>query len=198
VIVVGAGSISNAWFPPIKAEELEVAAVVDLRIESAQAQIDKYQLSNTVASNDLDKTLRDVKADFVLDLTIPQAHCEVTCKALAAGFHVIGEKPMAATMDDARKMVAASENSGNLYMVSQSRRQDALRWCRGQSHNTQLRFLPRRSFRRIPRGDGIAPHPRYVDPPFRFGPHVLPPQRGFGLRRRIQSRRLVVQGRCGR
>jgi predicted dehydrogenase len=125
VIIVGAGSISNAWFPPIKTEELKVAAVVDLRLESAQAQIDKYQLSGTVASNDLDKTLRDVKADFVLDLTIPQAHCEVTCKALAAGFHVIGEKPMAATMDEARKMVAASEKSGKLYMVSQSRRWDS-------------------------------------------------------------------------
>jgi predicted dehydrogenase len=122
VIVIGAGGISNAWFPPIQAEQLQVAAVVDLRIAAAQAQIDKYKLSGTIASNDLDKTLRETKADFVIDLTIPQAHCDVTCRALAAGFHVVGEKPMAATMDEARKMVAASEKSGKLYMVSQSRR----------------------------------------------------------------------------
>jgi predicted dehydrogenase len=125
VIVVGAGSISNAWFGPIQKEQLTVAAVVDLRLEAAQAQIEKYQLKEATASPDLDKTLRDVKADFVVDLTIPQAHCGVTCKALAAGFHVIGEKPMAATMDEARKMIAAAEKSGKLYMVSQSRRWDS-------------------------------------------------------------------------
>jgi predicted dehydrogenase len=125
VIVVGAGGISNAWFPPIKSENLIVAAVVDLRIDAARAQIEKYQLPGTIPSDDLDKTLREVPADFVVDLTIPQSHCEVTCKALAAGFHVIGEKPMAATMEEARKMLAASEAAGKLYMVSQSRRWDA-------------------------------------------------------------------------
>jgi predicted dehydrogenase len=126
VIVVGAGGISNAWFPPLKAEELQVAAVVDLRREAAQSQLDKYEIKGAIATDDLDKTLRDVKADFVIDLTIPDAHCSVTCKALAAGFPVIGEKPMAASMDQARKMVAASEKSGKLYMVSQSRRWDSL------------------------------------------------------------------------
>jgi len=125
VIVVGAGSISNAWFGPIQAEELQVAAVVDLRIDAAWAQIDKYKLSDAIASNDLGKTLHEIKADFVIDLTIPQAHCEVTCKALAAGLHVIGEKPMAASMDEARRMIAASDKSGKLYMVSQSRRWDS-------------------------------------------------------------------------
>lgn len=44
VLVVGAGGISNAWFPNLKHEQLEVVGVVDLRREAAQAQIDKYQL----------------------------------------------------------------------------------------------------------------------------------------------------------
>jgi predicted dehydrogenase len=35
---------------------------------------------------------------------------------------VIGEKPMASSMDEARKMVKASEKTGKMYMVSQSRR----------------------------------------------------------------------------
>jgi predicted dehydrogenase len=70
----------------------------------------------------MEKAFAEVKADFVLDLTIPDAHCTVTCAALNAGFHVIGEKPLAATMEQARKMVATSEKTGKLYMVSQSRR----------------------------------------------------------------------------
>lgn len=125
VIVVGAGSISNAWFPPIKSEQLDVVAVVDLRKEAAEAQIAKYELRSAVASDDLERTLRESQADFVIDLTIPDAHCGVTCQAMEAGYHVIGEKPMAATMEQARRMVQTSEKTGRLYMVSQSRRWDA-------------------------------------------------------------------------
>ena len=121
-IVVGAGGISNAWFPPLKAEGVQVVAVVDLRPEAAQAQIDKYELPGAIASGNLEKTLGEAEADFVVDLTIPDAHCEVTCKSLRSGFHVIGEKPMAATLEQARLMVRTAEVSGRLYMVSQSRR----------------------------------------------------------------------------
>jgi predicted dehydrogenase len=60
-----------------------------------------------------------------VDVTIPEAHHDVTLAALAAGVPVLGEKPMAATMEQARAMVAASERAGTLYMVSQSRRYDA-------------------------------------------------------------------------
>ncbi len=122
VIVIGAGGISNAWFPPLKAENVQVAAVVDLKKENAEAQIAKYELSGAQAYGDLPTALRQAKADFALDLTIPDAHCAVTCQALEAGLPVIGEKPMAASMDQAKKMVKTSEKTGKLYMVSQSRR----------------------------------------------------------------------------
>src|SRR4051812_28226888 len=121
-IVVGAGGISNAWFPPLREEKVEVAAVVDVRIDAARAQAEKHELSGAIVSDDLGRVLKDVDADFVLDLTIPGAHCEVTCKALKAGLHVLGEKPMAPSMREARKMVAASEKTGRMYMVDQSRR----------------------------------------------------------------------------
>jgi len=123
-IVVGAGSISNAWFPPLAAERVAVAAVVDLRREAAEAQIAKYGLAAR-ASDDLAGTLREVSADFLVDLTVPEAHCAVVSAALRAGLHVIGEKPMAASLAQARRMVRAAERTGRLYMVSQSRRWEA-------------------------------------------------------------------------
>ncbi len=123
-LVVGAGGISNAWFGPLKEEGVEVIGVVDLRKETAEAQIAKYELP-AKAMTDVDAALAQLKPNFVVDLTIPEAHCNVTCKALAAGFHVIGEKPMAASMDEARQMVKAAEAAGRMYMVSQSRRWDA-------------------------------------------------------------------------
>ena len=122
-LVVGAGGISNAWFPPLAKEKVNVVGVVDLNIDRAKAQIAKYNLS-CPAGRDLKAALREHRPDFVVDLTVPEAHCQVTCAALAAGCHVIGEKPMAASMAEARKMVAAAEKAGRLYMVSQSRRWD--------------------------------------------------------------------------
>jgi predicted dehydrogenase len=120
-VVVGAGGISNSWFPPLKEEEVEVAAVVDVRPEAARQQIAKYELG-AEASSDLEAMLAKHRPDFVLDLTVPEAHRGVTITALRAGYPVIGEKPMASTMEEAREMVRVSEETGKLYMVSQSRR----------------------------------------------------------------------------
>jgi predicted dehydrogenase len=39
----------------------------------------------------------------ILNLTIPQAHFEVSEKALNAGKHVYSEKPMAIKLSDAKK-----------------------------------------------------------------------------------------------
>lgn len=124
VIVVGAGGISRAWFPPLKELGCQVVGVVDLRLEAAEQAITDWELDKAVASDDLAKTLAEIKADFLVDLTIPEAHCGVTCSALKAGLHVIGEKPMAASMEQARQMVAAAEAADRIYMVSQSRRWD--------------------------------------------------------------------------
>jgi predicted dehydrogenase len=120
-VVVGAGGISNAWFPPLLKENVEVACVVDLNLDAARAQIEKFGL-DADATTDLAAALRTARPDFVLDLTLPEAHCQVTCTALEAGCHVLGEKPMASTMDEARLMVETSERTGKLYMVSQTRR----------------------------------------------------------------------------
>lgn len=122
-VVVGAGEIANAWFPVLIKEEVEVAGVVELDVEKARGKLAEYGLDAAVGS-DLAEMLEKTKPDFVVDLTVPEAHCATTCTAMEGGCHVIGEKPMASSMDEARKMVKTSEKTGRMYMVSQSRRWD--------------------------------------------------------------------------
>jgi predicted dehydrogenase len=43
---------------------------------------------------------------------------------MRAGFPVLGEKPMASSMREARRMVKVAEETGQMYMVSQTRRWD--------------------------------------------------------------------------
>jgi predicted dehydrogenase len=123
-VVVGAGGISGAWFPPLKREKVDIAAVVDLDLERAKARIKEYEL-DAFAATDMKAAIKKAKPDFVLDLTVPEAHCAVTRAALSMGCHVVSEKPMAASMAEARRMVRTAEETGKLYMVSQSRRWDA-------------------------------------------------------------------------
>lgn len=124
VVVVGAGGISNAWFKPLGEEQVPVAAVVDLDIERARQKIAEHGL-HAEASTDLKATLKKHRPDFVIDLTVPEAHCGVVCTALRMGCHVLGEKPMAATMAQARRMVKTANETRRMYMIDQSRRWDA-------------------------------------------------------------------------
>ncbi|MFT3784561.1 MAG: Gfo/Idh/MocA family oxidoreductase [Tepidisphaeraceae bacterium] len=130
VLLVGAGGIAGAWLPNIVKEQLAVVGVVDIKKENAQKRIDEFKLDGARAFDSLDAALRTLRsggeraADFAIDLTIPDAHCDVTCKCLEAGLHVVGEKPMASTIEQAKRMVATAQRTGKLYMVSQSRRWD--------------------------------------------------------------------------
>lgn len=120
-VVVGAGGISNAWFPPLQKEKVEIAGVVDIRDEAAKSQCAKYGI-DCETGTDLAAMLKAKRPDFIVDLTIPSAHCKVSCDAMRAGCHVIGEKPLADTVAEARKMIKVSEETGLMCMVSQSRR----------------------------------------------------------------------------
>jgi len=123
-LIVGAGSMGRAWGQNLDANaDVTIGGWVDLRPGvAAQAA---HDLGVTMYTDtDLERALREVCPDFVVDVSSPEAHHRVTLTALAAGVPVLGEKPMAESMEQAREMVAAAERTGKLYMVSQSRRYD--------------------------------------------------------------------------
>jgi predicted dehydrogenase len=59
---------------------------------------------------------------MVFNCTVPEAHAEVTLAALAHDCHVLSEKPLADSMENARRMVDAAERAGTLFAVIQNRR----------------------------------------------------------------------------
>lgn len=123
-MVVGAGGIAGAWFPTLKAEDVEVVAVVDLQLAAAQRRVAEFDF-DARASTSLAEVLADYPPDFVLDLTVPEARAKVVTAALNAGCHVLSEKPMASSMAEARALLALAEKRGKLFMISQNRRWDA-------------------------------------------------------------------------
>ena len=124
-IVVGCGGMGQGWINNVKTNpRAEVAALVDIRLDHARQVAQKYEIDPARVFDSVKAATAACPADFVVDVTVPEAHCPTTVNALAAGLPVIGEKPMAESMASARKMVKASERHGKLYMVSQSRRWD--------------------------------------------------------------------------
>ena len=123
-VVVGCGGISNAWMNSRAVKEgAEVVGVVDLCEETTRRFVEKWKLpASTFSGTELAAVLKAAEPDVVFDLTIPEAHCEVTCTALQHGCHVIGEKPMAATLEEGRRMVGEAKAAGKIYAVTQTRR----------------------------------------------------------------------------
>ena len=129
-LLIGAGGMGRTWAKNLVANpDVCLAGWVDIRPEAAAQAARDLQISAGYYGDSLATALAAVKPDFVVDVTIPEAHHDVTLTCLNAGIPVIGEKPMAVSMDQARAMVAAAERTGVRYMVSQSRRYDARLWA---------------------------------------------------------------------
>ncbi len=58
---------------------------------------------------------QDRRIDFVSIATPNHTHCEIALAALAAGFHVVCDKPMTTTLDDAKRIVEAVNQSGRVF-----------------------------------------------------------------------------------
>jgi len=125
-LLIGAGGMGQGWARNIaESPEAVLHAWVDVRPGAAADAAEKLGLSVPHTDTDVERAIAEYKPDFVVDVTPPEVHHSVTLAALAAGLPVLGEKPMAVTMEQAREMVAASGKAGKLYMVSQSRRYNA-------------------------------------------------------------------------
>jgi predicted dehydrogenase len=124
-VLVGCGGISRAWLGAIKdIPDIEMVAFVDLVEERAQEQAETYGWTDALVTADMEAAIEQTNPDAVFDCTVPAAHKMVTLTALEHGCHVLGEKPLADSLANAREMVAAAEKSGKTYAVIQNRRYD--------------------------------------------------------------------------
>ena len=85
----------------VKRDDVEIAGLVDIHEPTARRRAVKFQLANPVLGTNLKQVLKEVEPYVVFDVTVPEAHTEVACTALCHGCHVLGEKPLADSMNKA-------------------------------------------------------------------------------------------------
>jgi predicted dehydrogenase len=125
IAVAGCGGMARTWVEyALEREDAEIVALVDVFPEAAKAMAERYGLvCGTYA--DLAEAIADSGANLVFDVTIPATHHKIASTALEAGCHVFGEKPMAATMEEARELIRIADRTGKSHAIMQNRRYNA-------------------------------------------------------------------------
>ena len=122
-VVAGAGFLGRFWARELMVSpDAELVGWVDVDAERAAAAAAKLGLDGVATGAWLAAMLEAQAPDFLINVTVPQAHHDVTLTALEHGAAVLSEKPLAETMDQARELVAAADRAGRLFAVSQNRR----------------------------------------------------------------------------
>lgn len=107
--IVGAGAISGQYLATFeRLETVRLVAVAD-RDAARSAAVAQRQ---GVRALTVDELVADPEVDLVVNLTVPAAHADVALRAIAAGKDVYGEKPLAATLADARAVLDAADAAG--------------------------------------------------------------------------------------
>lgn len=122
--IIGCGGIANGkHLPSLKAiNRVDLVAFCDLIEEKAIKAAKEYGTPDAKVYTDYQELLKDDSIDVVHVLTPNRMHAQISIDALHAGKHVMCEKPMAKTAEDARRMVAAAKESGKKLTIGYQHR----------------------------------------------------------------------------
>ncbi|MDF2722369.1 MAG: gfo/Idh/MocA family oxidoreductase [Paenibacillus sp.] len=122
IVVAGCGNMSNRWLDYVaQREDAEIVGLVDIRQEAAEAMAERRGLQ-AKAYTDVREAIRGTEANLVFDVTIPESHATVVTTALREGCNVFGEKPLAASLEEANRVLSVVQDTGLRYAVMQNRR----------------------------------------------------------------------------
>lgn len=122
--IIGCGGIANGKHLPSlsKLSNVELVAFCDIIPESAEKAAAKYGIEGALVCEDYKEVLQDASIDIVHVLTPNISHAEITIAALEAGKHVMCEKPMAKTAEDAKRMVETAKRTGKKLTIGYNNR----------------------------------------------------------------------------
>ncbi|MEM1326510.1 MAG: Gfo/Idh/MocA family oxidoreductase [Bacteroidota bacterium] len=119
VLCVGAG-----YFAPFQVEawqrlpNVELLAICDMDEPKAQALAQKYDVPKVYT--DVAQMLEQESADVIDIITPPKTHLNLVKMAAAKGMHIICQKPLADTLDEARQIVEIAQKANVRLIVHEN------------------------------------------------------------------------------
>ena len=120
--LVGYGGMGHWHVNQLKTmpELINIAGIYDI-LEEKRAEAEANGIK---AYPTLEALLADPAIDFITIATPNDFHRPIAIQAMAAGKHVISEKPVTMTSDDLQAMIDASKKYDRIFSVHQNRRWD--------------------------------------------------------------------------
>jgi predicted dehydrogenase len=113
VAVIGAGAFGQNHCRVVhESERAQLAAIVDCDVSRAAEMAGRYGAPGFADYRDLPG-----KIDAAVIAAPTSLHAEIGCFLLDAGVDVLVEKPIATTLDEAARLVAAAERGGRILQV---------------------------------------------------------------------------------
>src|SRR5512146_252748 len=108
IAIVGCGAIAYAHVPYIlEQKQHSIVGICDQDRKRADALAHRFHL-DAVYTN-LTQLLHEKTPEVVHVLTPPQTHLSIALQAIEAGSHVLVEKPMALSVEEADAIIAAAD-----------------------------------------------------------------------------------------
>ena len=122
-VLVGFGAMSKAWLDAAgRIDGLSIVGLVDLDLDRARSRAAEFHLDRAATGASLDAMLESRRADVVFDVVVPAARASLARSAFVRGCHLLSEKPLAGSLEDARAVVAAAREADRVHAVVQNRR----------------------------------------------------------------------------
>lgn len=146
--MINVGVIGTGYIGPVHIEALnrisgvKVKAVTDANLELARKTAEKYNIENVYKN--YTEILQDHEIEVIHNCTPNRLHYGITKEAIEAGKHILSEKPLAMTLNEAEELVELAEKKGivtgidfcyRYYPVVQEM---AVRVRRGESGNVRM------------------------------------------------------------
>lgn len=109
--IIGCGSIAKKVHIPcfLRTPECQLIALADTNLEGAKELAVKYNIDHVF--DDYRELLECDKVDAVSVSTPPTTHCQIVVEACIANKHVLCEKPMAISLEEADQMIDAAKKA---------------------------------------------------------------------------------------
>lgn len=109
--VIGTGGIADACHGPAIAasKRSEITAVLSRKLEAAQAFASRHGVKSTSSYSDFDNFLSDPNIELVVVASPDRLHFQHALASISAGKHVLLEKPMAVSVEEAEELQRKAE-----------------------------------------------------------------------------------------
>lgn len=117
VAIIGTGFSASSHVDALsRLRDVEIAAIAGRSLEQAQAAARRYGIPR--AYGDYRELLRDPEVEAVHNCTPNHLHTEVNLAVLAAGKHLLSEKPLAMASQESAVLAAAAEKAAQAGIVT--------------------------------------------------------------------------------